>query len=86
MVKLTSNFMIMGQKLDVNYENYCIEREFVLEFRLRTSDFRLRTSDFGLQTLNFRLRTSDFGLQTSDFRLWTLYKIIFIPTIFNANI
>ncbi len=44
-MKLTSNFMIMEQKLDINYENYCIEREFVLDFRLETSDLRLQTLD-----------------------------------------
>ena len=71
-MKLTSNFMIMRQKLDINYENYCIERVC----------FRLQTSDFRLQTLDFRLRTSDFRLWTLDF----CFHIIFFPTIFNANI
>ena len=62
--------MIMGQKLDINYEDYCIER---VCFRLQTSDFRLQTSDFGPQT-------SDFGLQTLDVRF--LLVLPFLMSIF----
>ena len=42
---------------------------------LRTSDFRLLTSEFGIQISYFRLWISDF-----------CFHIIFIPTIFSANI
>ncbi len=51
-MKLTSHFMIMGQKLDINYKNYCIERVY---FRLQTSDFRLQTLDVGFLLPNYTI-------------------------------